>query len=317
MSLFNPPSPPNPQQGIQLGQQVAQGQQDLNTQSGIQSQAGSMVNQYNPYGSLTYAQTGTGPGGVPMYSSSVNLTPQQQQMFDVLQGTKSTAGQAGNALMTNANYGSTNPATTIGDATSGNTAALMKTQTDYLQPFFTTQRSQLDTQLRNQGLAPGNPAYDNAMRGIDTSQTNAVGAIAGQFEPQAYQQATQNYLLPGTLAENLAGFGAPGNPTSELTPSPALNIQPANLVGATSTENSALNQQYQAQQQQYSAMMSGLMGIPTAMLGGWAKGGFPGASSLLGGSSMGAGLSAGDAAGATAAVDGGTAAMDALGMAMI
>ncbi len=282
MSLFNPPDVPNPQTGIDLGKQVAEGQQQYNTQAGEMSQAGSMVNQYNPYGSLTYSQTGTGPNGVPLYSANVQLSPQQQQMFDLLQGTKTSAGQQGQNLITGANYGAPgqDPASVIGDLTKGNTAALVKTQTDYLQPFFTTQRSQLDTQLRNQGLAPGMPGYDNAMRSMDSSQALAVSQAAGQFEPEAYKQATSSYLLPSQLGASLAAFGAPGDPTSDLVNAPGLTVQPANLTGAVANETSALNDQYKAQQAQYSNMMSGLFGIPTAVLGGWAKGGFPGLSSL-------------------------------------
>lgn len=286
MSLFSPPSTPDPQTGIALGQQVAQGQQGYNTTAGETSQAGSMVDQSNPYGSLTYSQTGTGPNGVPLYSANVSLSPQQQSMFDALQGTKTAAGQQGNALITNANYGATDPTTAIGNSTNGETSTLLSQFNQSQQPFFTTQRSQLDTQLRNQGLAPGNPAYDNAMRGMDTSITNAEAGATAQFEPQAFSQAQTLYQEPATLGENLATFGAPGDPTSDLVNAPALNVQPANLIGATGTETSALNQNYQAQNQQYQNMMSGIFGVPSAILGGWAKGGFPGlssASSLFGG----------------------------------
>ncbi len=68
------PSPPP----VKDSGKVAEQQQQYNKQAGIESQAGSMVNQYNPYGSLTYSQTGTGPGGVPIYSSKMELTPAQQ-----------------------------------------------------------------------------------------------------------------------------------------------------------------------------------------------------------------------------------------------
>jgi hypothetical protein len=286
------PAPPDPQQGIALGNQVAQGQQQYNTSAGEMSQAGSMVDQYNPYGSLTYAQTGTGPNGVPLYSANVNLTPQQQQMFDLLQGTKTTAGQQGQNLITNANYGASSPGDVIGNLTKGNTADLIKTQTDYYKPFFQSERDSLDTQLRNQGLAPGMPAYDRAMRGLDTSHGLVLEKAAGDFENQAYNQAKSMYEEPAALGENLAAFGAPMDPTKDFVNTPGLNIQPANLTGAVAGENQALNDAYKAKQAQYSSMMSGLMGIPTAILGGWAKGGFPGlgtGSSLTGDAAQGAG----------------------------
>lgn len=290
MSMFSPPSAPDPQTGIALGAQVANTQNAYNTSAGETSQLGSMTNQVNPYGSLTYNQTGTGPNGTPLYTANVQLTPEQQQMFNTLQSTKTSAGDQANSVISNANYGATDPASAVGSMTTGLTSDLLKTQTDYIQPFFTTQRSQLDTQLRNQGLAPGNPAYDNAMRGLDTSQNLSVTQAAGQFEPQAYSQAMSSYLLPAQLGQNLAQFGAPGDATQDLTQTPQLNVQPANVTGATATENTALNNQYTAQMQQYQNMMSGLFGVGSAVLGGWGNSG--GLSSLLGSS----GGSVGDAA---------------------
>src|SRR5882672_4915479 len=196
MSLFNPPSPPDPNAGIVSGGQIASQQQGYNTGAGVSSQAGSMVNQYNPFGSLQFTQSGTGPGGVPMWSSNIQLSPQQQQLFDLLQGSKGTAGAQAQSLLNQANYGGSNPSDVIGNSTSGLTADLMKKQTDYYQPFFNTERDQLDTKLKNQGLMPGQPAYDNAMRQLDTNHSLAVTQAAAQFEPQAYQQAFQNYNLP-------------------------------------------------------------------------------------------------------------------------
>lgn len=296
MSMFNPPSVPSPSTGIGTGAMVANAQQNMNTTAAQDSQHGSMVNQYNPYGSLTYNQTGASPDGTPLYSSSLQLTPQQQQMFDTLQGTKSMAGAQGGKLLSDANYGNGNPADIIGDSTKGNTAAYMQAQTAYLDPFFTTQRDQLDTKLKNQGLAPGMPGYDNALRSYETNRNLSVGKLASDFEPQAYQQATANYLLPGQLAENLANFGAPGDPKAELTNAPGLSVQPANLTGAITGQQSNAMDAYKAQQAQYSAMMNGLFGVGSAAAGGWGKAGFPGMGSLLGTSSLGTGAAGAGAA---------------------
>lgn len=270
MSMFSPPTPPDPQQGIQLGQQVASQQQGYNTAAGQQSQQGSMVGQVNPYGSLSYNQTGTGANGTPLYTATEQLSPQQQQLFNLLQGTQGTAGQQAGSLLSGANYGSQTPAQAIGDKTSGITNQIMNSETSYLDPFFKTSRDQLDTQLKNQGLEPGQPAYDNAMRGLDTSQGLTVSNFAAQTQPQAMQEANTLYQMPAQMAESLAQFGQPGSVNNNLTTTPGLNVQPANLTGATATENQSLNTQYQAQNQQYQNMMSGIFGIPTAVLGGWA-----------------------------------------------
>jgi hypothetical protein len=250
---------------------TASNQQSLNTQSGIQSQKGSMVNQVTPTGSLSYNQTGTASDGTPLYTATTSLSPEQQQLYNILTGTKNTAGTQASNLLTGANYGSVSPATAIGDATSGLTQQAMGKEVSYLNPYFTQQHDQLDTQLRNQGFAPGQPGYDNAMRALQNNQGNTVTGFEASIEPKMFQQAATTYQMPAQMAESLGQFGSPTAPTFQNTPS--LNIQPANLIGATANAQTAQQQTYQDQLAQNNAMMSGMFGIPTAILGGWAKSG--------------------------------------------
>ena len=257
---------------------VATNQQTLNTNAAQQSQLGSMTNQTTPYGSLTYSQTGTGPNGTPIYTANTTLSPAEQALLTQLQSTQGTAGSQASQLLTAAAYGTKSPTDVIGNATSGLVQQAMGQQVNYLQPFFDQQTSQLDTQLRNQGFAPGTPGYDNAMQNLTKSQGATVTNFESTIEPQMFQQATQDYTLPLTLAQAELGISAPTGPQFQNTPQ--LNIQPANLVGATANYNQAEQQTYEDQMQQNNAMMSGLFGIPTAILGGWAKGG--GVQSLMG-----------------------------------
>lgn len=285
---------------------VAANQGTINTKAGQASQAGSNVNQNNAFGSLTYAQTGTSPDGTPLYTANTTLSPEEQQLLTTLQGTQKTAGTAAGNLLTGANYGSVPAAQAIGDATTGLTKDAMDKQVAYLNPYFTTQTSQLDTQLRNQGLAPGQPGYDNAMRALQNNQGNTVTGFLSNIEPQMYQQASQTYQLPASLAGSLAGLGAPTLPNQSFVQTPGLNIQPANLEGDVASANTANMNAYQAQLGQQNAMMSGLFGIPTAVLGGLAKNGsLTGLSGLFG------------SAGAAGGADAGLAALQALGPAAI
>jgi hypothetical protein len=256
------PTPPDPTQAasnaIGMGKQTLT---DVNLPTAEASQAGSNYNQFDPYGSLTYTQTGTGPGGVPIYSSQTQLSPQQQQLLNTLQGTQQSAGtQAGN-LLSSANYGGASPTDVIGNLTSGLTGQNMASYLASADPFFTTQTSQLDTQLRNQGLQPGQPAYDNAMRSLNTNQGYSVYGAAASFEPQAFQQATTEYQLPEQMALQLGQFGAPANPLTEMQGGAALNVQTPNTTGDYSTGMQGAEAQYTAQQNQYNAMIKGLMSI--------------------------------------------------------
>jgi hypothetical protein len=265
--LGSSPTPP----AVTAPTTTATAQQALNTTSGTQSQQGSMVNQATPYGSLTYNQIGTSSTGTPLYSASTSLSPAEQSLFNTYTGTQQTAGTAGQQLLQNANYGATNPATAVGNATSGLTGQAVQQEENYLQPFFTPQTQQLQTQLLNQGIMPNSPAYTQAMNNLQQSQGQTESGFVANIEPQMYQQALSTYELPATLGGQLTSEGSSTNPTFQQTP--GLTVQPANLVGATANAQQANQQSYQDQVTQYNNMMSGLMGIPTAILGGWAKAG--------------------------------------------
>lgn len=257
---------------------TAADQQNLNTTAGETSQQGSMVNQNNPYGSLSYSQTGTSADGTPIYTSTENLSAAQQGLLNTQQETQQTAGTQASNLLTGANYGAESPTQAIGNATSGLTGQAVQQEENFLQPFFAPQVSQLQTQLENEGTMPNSPAYTQAMNNLLQSQGQTESGFVANIEPQMFQQATSEYQMPAQMAESLAGFAAPANENSNLTQTPGLTVQPANLIGATANAQTAEQQSYQDQLQQYQSMMSGLMGIPTAVLGGLAAGATGGAS---------------------------------------
>lgn len=250
---------------------TASKQQNLNTLAGTQSQQGSMVNQTNPFGSLTYSQTGTSPDGTPLYTAKTSLDSSQQQLLDILNGTKTAAGTAGKSLISGANYGAQQPGDVIGNSTSGLVKDAMAKQIAYLQPGFDYDVDRLNTKLKNQGFAQGDVGYDKAMNALKQSQGQTVTGFESTMEPQMYQQSLQNYLLPAQLGGTLAGIGSPTQPTFGQTP--GLSIQPANLIGATANANQANMEAYKAENDKNSSMMSGLFGIPTSLLGGWAQSG--------------------------------------------
>ncbi len=250
---------------------VAANQQGLNTDMLKEVQAASNVNQNTPTGSLTYTQTGVGPNGVPTYTATQTLSPAEQSLLTTMQGTQGTAGKQAGTLLSNADYGSTDPSKVIGDATSGNTQALLKQETSYLNPQFTQQTDQLDAHLRSQGIYPGSPAYTQQMQNLQLNQNQAVTGFLATAEPAAYQQAVSSYGLPAELSKSLMGVAQPAG--LGLTSTPQASGSPADLVGATSSANSANMAAYNAQLNQQNAMMSGLFGLGAASISG-GSGGF-------------------------------------------
>lgn len=282
MSMFDPPPIPSPQTGLQLGQQLGQNQQQFN----VASQAGSMVNQANPFGALNYQQTGTGPGGVPIYTANTNLSAPQQGLLDIQNLNRALFGSGATGLLGGANYGASNPTASILGLTGGITSGILGNEVNYLQPFFNMQKNQEETQLLNQGFSPGTTpgsqgsAWMNAMMPLETSQALDVSNFLAQAEPQAFQQAAGLYQLPLNMANTMMAGAAPTMPGGQFVQTPQL--AGTNLIGATQTEQDALNQQYQAQLAQQQAMMGGIFGLGAAGLGALGQyGGLSNAATIL------------------------------------
>lgn len=254
----NPPAVQNPN--------VTAAQQQ---QYNIQSQAGSQPQQFNPYGSVTSSIIGYGPGGVPIWGTQTNLSPVEQGLFNTQTGTQALAGQQGQNLIGGAGYGNYSPTDVIGSETSGIQGGLMGGWLESQAPWYLTQSQQLDTQLRNQGLAPGNPAYDNAMKNLIQGQTAGVAGAASQFQPQAFSEAQNLYTLPANLGLQLAGYGQFASPTSQLVQQAPLST--TDYSGIVNQAQQAQMQAYAAQQAANAQMISGLFNAVGTAAGGYLR----------------------------------------------
>lgn len=267
MSLFSQPTPPSPTAGLGAAQQAGQQQQGFN----VATQAGSMVGQQNPFGSLQYSQTGTGPGGVPLYTATTNLDPSQQALLDQQNINRMIQGGNATGLLAEANYGQSNPIADILGLTGNITSGIMGNEVSYLNPFFNMQTNQQEAQLLNQGFSPGNTpgsqgsAWMNSMMPLQTAQDLTVSNFLANAEPQAFQQAAGLYQLPENLATTMMQNAAPTMPGGQFVQTPQLGN--VNEIGAYGTAQQAVDQQYQAQQAQYNAMMQGMFGLGSSALG--------------------------------------------------
>ena len=251
----SPPPVPNPG-GVAAGQFAG------NLAAGESFQAGSQVNQITPTGALTYYQTGVGPNGVPTYSAVQQLTPQQQLLLNEQQQGMGIAGGAANNLLQNTfNQYSTAP--DLSNNAGGLTQQLLGQETSYLQPFFSQQTSQLDNQLRNQGIMPGTPAYQQQMNQNAQSQDQAVTGFLAQAEPMAFQQAQTQYLTPLQVSSALMGLNIPGNVGAPET-GQAPNYQPPDVIGATNNAMSAQEAAYKQQMENQAAMINAIAKIGSA-----------------------------------------------------
>lgn len=257
-SAPSPPPAPN-------AQAIASAQQGSNIQTAASQAALNNVNQQGPLGNLTYTQTGTGPNGVPTYTANNN-----------------SAFQGG----INANTNAFNNQTPL-DAQNMVQQSL-QLGSNYLQPYFQQQQQQLQGQLQNQGFDPNSTAAQFATNNLMNQQDTALGSMLPGLE----QSASTAYMMPLQAAG-----GAAGATTGGYINTPQTGVSPTNVEGAYQIQQNALQNNYDAQMQNYSSMMGGLFGIPSAMLGGWAKSGFPGASSFFDSSNWNSSLPSGSLTG--------------------
>lgn len=233
-------------------------QAGLNTTAAEQTQAGSAVNQNNPFGSINQTQTGVDQYGNPTYTTNTTLSPAEQELLGLQQAGGMEAGAGAAGLLSGANYGATNPTADIGNLTSGLMGQTEQQFQGYEQPFFNQQTEALQSQLANQGLTPGNPAYDTAINNLRQSQGQTTSGFLSQMEPQAFSQAQSLYQEPASMATSLASLpGAqPQLPTEQTVP--GLNVAAPNYEGDVSAYNTAEMQAYQAQQALMGNVFSGL-----------------------------------------------------------
>lgn len=236
MSLFSPPSPPDPYASSQT-------QLGFNQKAATQQQQTNMINQQTPFGSLNYQADPNAPGG---YQANLSLTPAQQQLLEQRQGAQSALGGAAQGLAGNvANMYSQPP----NIDPSALTNKMMGWGQQYMQPIFNMQQSNLNAQLQNQGITPGSEAWNNAQNLQSRNVNNAYQNLFMQSEPMAFNQAVQQYQLPGQEAAYLLNASQPQQPN--LVNTPQAQMQAPNY-------QQAAQNQFLGQQQQYQNLMGGL-----------------------------------------------------------
>jgi hypothetical protein len=275
---------------------VADATTQTNEQTASYNKALNLNNYSNPFGSQQSNIVGTDSSGAPIYQTSITAS---QPLQNLINGSMSAAGNA-NGTVNNSIFGlggvnsqlaglgsQINPQAAQQANQQGQQAAYAA-QAQYLDPQFKQQQSSLESQLANQGLAPGSQAYDNAMTNFNNSKNQAYSNAANQSVLTGSQIGSQ------MLQNNLAAVGAQGNllnqqgvnygqqaslsqlPYSQL--SSLAGMVPGNTGTAQSAANpaniaQAFQNQYQGQLSAYNAQtgasnskQSGLFGLGSAAI---------------------------------------------------
>jgi hypothetical protein len=279
-------------------QATAQG----NKEAAIAAQEGNMINQYTPYGSVTYTQRGTSASGTPLWQQNVQLSPEQQaaynkdvQMNAALQNVGiQGVGYVQSALDKPLSFQGMQELGTPGQIQQAASDAAYQNAMRYVEPRLQRQQAALETQLANQGITRGSEAWNAAMQ--DANAQNQ----------QIYEQAQNQAYLQGLTGAQQAYQQGLGTRQQQISEAQTLRADPLNmlnavrtgsqmqtsampqvgvsspgqlatwsgpdLLGATTAQGQYNQGLYNAQQASSSNQMSGLMGLAgtAAMAGGMA-----------------------------------------------
>ena len=268
-------------------QATAQG----NKEAAIAAQEGNMINQYTPYGSVTYTQRGTSGSGTPLWQQNVTLSPEQQaaynkdvQMNAGLQnvGIKGV-GYVQSALDKPLSFEGMQGMGTPGEIQQAASDAAYANAMRYVEPRLQRQQASLENQLSNQGITRGSEAWNAAMQDAEANRENIYSQAqnaaysqgltgAGQAyqqglgtrqqqiaEAQTLRQDPINMLNAVRSGSQMQTAGMPQVGTS--SPGQLATWSGPDLLGATTAAGQYNQGMYNAGQAASSNMTSGLMGL--------------------------------------------------------
>lgn len=231
--------------------QTAQAQAGLNRETAITQQELNMINQSGPWGSVNYTQTGTSANGTPQYSQTTTLSPSQQRIFDQTQAASGNLAQLANTQSQQLQQHMANPFSFDNQDAADWAYDLGASRLD---PRMEQQQSALATRLANQGLAPGSRAWEAAMNQQGQNENDAYNQLMLNGRQQAFNEALTEYNNPLNSMSALLSGSQVQAPGQTMGGTPQASVGGVDYTGL-------VNQQYQAQNQNYQARMGGLGGL--------------------------------------------------------
>jgi len=169
--------------------------------------AANRVDQYTPYGSLTYSHTGNDPDNGWAYTQT--FSPTQQQLFDANNNVNSKLmgvankgiGYVQGALDKPLSFDGMYSVDAPGEIQQAASDAAYQNATRYLDPQIAREQEALDSKLANQGITQGSEAYNNALSEFNANKNQRYDAARNQAYTQGLQGAGQAYNQGAALRQ--------------------------------------------------------------------------------------------------------------------
>jgi hypothetical protein len=224
--------------------------------------------------------SGAAPAGTneQRWQSTVTLAPEQQRMLDLQNQAGIQYGETANRQMGAVSERLAAPLdfSTLGPAPTMDAAyrdQIMSSMLQRQQPNMDRDRMALETQMANQGIVAGSQAWQRGMDDYNRAQTDmrlAMDAQAGDEMARMYglqtnardramnEMVQQRQIPLNELAAMLSG-GQVQSPS--FVPTPQVQMQPADIMGATYGSYNAQQNAYNQQMQNQRANTQGLYSL--------------------------------------------------------
>lgn len=246
--------------------ETAAAQAAANRSTAITQQHLNQTNQYNPWGSVEYAQTGTARHfdemsgkwiETPQFSQTTTLSPEQQKIFEQSQ-------QAEFNLAELANKQSASISNILDKPFAFNNDDAAQWAYDLASPRLLQQQGQNEEQLRsvlaNKGLREGSAAWNSEMQRMTNANTDQMNQLALTGRSQAFNEQLTQYNNPLNAITALMSGSQVTNPAQQSGATPQTSVGGVDYTGL-------VNQKYQSELQSHQAKMGGLFGLGSAAMG--------------------------------------------------
>lgn len=240
--------------------------QKMNLQTGQQNQALSTIGQRTELGDLLYTTEIDPITGLPKYVANQQYSQDQKGILDRLESGMLGFGDTLSGMISNLFPQYNQQPDLVGKA-SEITDASVGPMNDFWNKFMLPEKDQLRTQLINQGLTEGSPAYQQQMDKLTNQQNLTKGAWLENFMPQAFNMAKQNFQLPLENAMSLISKIMPGNIKQNLVDTPGSNIANTDVMGALGKQWESQKVRAEQSNAFTNALMSGGIGLVSSMMG--------------------------------------------------
>lgn len=262
MKAATPPPAPDPVA-------TANAQAASNVKTATTTQQLNMVDQTTPYGKVNYTQTGTWADGTPKYSNTVTLSPQEQAKQDQQWEFDGRVNNLGIDQTKRLATLLSSPVSLNNEATE---ARLNELGSKRLDPMFDKRWAGIESNLANQGIAPGSQAYNDARDAFGRERNDAYNQLLLTGRGQSVQEALTERNQPINEITALMNGGQVTQPNFMGTPT--TQVAPTDVAGITNNAYQGALQSQQIQQSGNNALYGALGALGGAALGGWASGGF-------------------------------------------